>query len=437
MTPLIISTRRSDATLRAIRSVTMVGNVSTFLTSSIGDPTGTQPTVGLTPRTITDPASFMVGPAGLEPATSSTPRKRATTCATARRQQLYRERANRERGDEDCGTKRATEEVRVIPSPFIPLPPGRGGCGWRPSAPHLVGNAGTGNAGTRKRGLDRTLFATEEVCVTPSPWPSPSRERERRLTPPPPHDTGTRERGNGENAEGWCRTATLEDGLGEESASDWRRAVAAVSERRVAEGRALYTERSPAKLYRGARSSERYARQASRLGAERARPQPISRRSASAESSGITKLMCGSVRGCSRSVVSGRAARLLTASPHHPTRPDSPASTWPRRRGRSASAPCPRWFWPRSGTIRRCGPAQSAHPLPTSRAARARSGPPLPGRYNRYRGGTRAASARPRPAHREAAASHFRPHPAALPGLRRMAPRCVPHAGAQPGTLPR
>ena len=68
----------------------------------------------------------LVGPAGLEPATSSTPRKRATTCATARRQQLYRERANRERGDEDCGTKRATEEVRVIPSPFVPLPPGRG-----------------------------------------------------------------------------------------------------------------------------------------------------------------------------------------------------------------------------------------------------------------------------------------------------------------------
>ena len=36
----------------------------------------------------------LVGPAGLEPATSSTPRKRATTCATARRQQLYRERGN-------------------------------------------------------------------------------------------------------------------------------------------------------------------------------------------------------------------------------------------------------------------------------------------------------------------------------------------------------
>ena len=68
--------------------------------------------------------------------------------------------------------------------------------------------------------------------------------------------------------------------------SDWRRAVAAVSERRVAQGRALYTERSAAELYRGARSSERerYARargprkfapanfwgeQASRLGAER------------------------------------------------------------------------------------------------------------------------------------------------------------------------
>ena len=48
----------------------------------------------------------------------------------------------------------------------------------------------------------------------------------------------------------------------EEPRSDWRRAVAAVSERRVAQGRALYTERSPAELYRGARSSERerYAR---------------------------------------------------------------------------------------------------------------------------------------------------------------------------------
>ena len=47
--------------------------------------------------------------------------------------------------------------------------------------------------------------------------------------------------------------------------------MAAVSERRVAQGRALYTERCPAELYRGARSSvrERYARQASRLGAER------------------------------------------------------------------------------------------------------------------------------------------------------------------------
>src|SRR5213594_1042292 len=55
----------------------------------------------------------------------------------------------------------------------------------------------------------------------------------------------------------------------EESRSDWRRAVAVVSERRVAQGRALYTQCSPAELYRGARSSgrERYARQGSRLGA--------------------------------------------------------------------------------------------------------------------------------------------------------------------------
>jgi len=62
------------------------------------------------------------------------------------------------------------------------------------------------------------------------------------------------------------------------AASDWRRAVAAVSERRVAQGRALYTKRSPAEVYRGARSSERerYARQASRLGAERPSPAPAS-----------------------------------------------------------------------------------------------------------------------------------------------------------------
>src|SRR5881397_1359891 len=75
------------------------------------------------------------------------------------------------------------------------------------------------------------------------------------------------------------------------AASDWRRAVAAVSERRVAQGRALNTQRSPAELYRGARSSERerYARPRgprkfalanfwgepeSRLGAERGLSRP-------------------------------------------------------------------------------------------------------------------------------------------------------------------
>src|SRR5438132_9259954 len=82
-------------------------------------------------------------------------------------------------------------------------------------------------------------------------------------------------------------------GRAEEPRSDWRRAVAAVSERRVAQGRALYTERSPAELYRGARSSERerYARPrgprkfalanfwgepASRLGAQRPSTGPCS-----------------------------------------------------------------------------------------------------------------------------------------------------------------
>src|SRR5437773_8253711 len=77
---------------------------------------------------------------------------------------------------------------------------------------------------------------------------------------------------------GGIRYADARKGWGR-AASDWRRAVAAVSERRVAEGRALYTERSPAELYRGARSSERerYARQASRLGAERPFPAPVHR----------------------------------------------------------------------------------------------------------------------------------------------------------------
>jgi len=87
------------------------------------------------------------------------------------------------------------------------------------------------------------------------------------------------------------RNDSLLDRGGGGSASDWRRAVAAVSERRVAEGRALYTKRSPAELYRGARSSarERYARlrgprkfalanfsgePESRLGAERGLPRP-------------------------------------------------------------------------------------------------------------------------------------------------------------------
>src|SRR5207302_7823937 len=81
-------------------------------------------------------------------------------------------------------------------------------------------------------------------------------------------------------------------GLVEEPRSDWRRAVAAVSERRVAQGRALYTQRSPAELYRGARSSERerYARQASRLGAQRPSTSPSH---AVPESTYLLRTRCG------------------------------------------------------------------------------------------------------------------------------------------------
>src|SRR5438552_11032059 len=63
-------------------------------------------------------------------------------------------------------------------------------------------------------------------------------------------------------------------GRAEEPRSDWRRAVAAVSERRVAEGRALYTQRSPAELYRGARSSERERYAGRRADSERSGPPP-------------------------------------------------------------------------------------------------------------------------------------------------------------------
>ena len=94
----------------------------------------------------------LVGPAGLEPATSSTPRKRATTCATARRTH-YNGNEKRRR-------------VRVTPSPFIPLPPGRGGCGWRPSAPHLLGKCKV-----KKRGwaVRRSRSRGRKGCSTARP----------------------------------------------------------------------------------------------------------------------------------------------------------------------------------------------------------------------------------------------------------------------------
>src|SRR5438552_9060286 len=111
-----------------------------------------------------------------------------------------------------------------------------------------------------------------------------------------------------------CQLTRFGQGPVEEQRSDWRRAVAAVSERRVAEGRALYTERSPAELYRGARSSERerYARPrgprkfapanfwgepASRLGAQRPLHQPSH---AVPESTYLLRTRCGARAGLSR-----------------------------------------------------------------------------------------------------------------------------------------
>src|SRR2546422_5938113 len=58
------------------------------------------------------------------------------------------------------------------------------------------------------------------------------------------------------------------------AASDWRRAVAVVSERRVAQGRALYTERSPAELYRGPGAASASVTPGRRADSERSGPRP-------------------------------------------------------------------------------------------------------------------------------------------------------------------
>ena len=51
----------------------------------------------------------LVGPAGLEPATSSTPRKRATTCATARRDHY-----NGNGGTRECGNAKTATTGHAI-----------------------------------------------------------------------------------------------------------------------------------------------------------------------------------------------------------------------------------------------------------------------------------------------------------------------------------
>src|SRR5439155_1009879 len=123
--------------------------------------------------------------------------------------------------------------------------------------------------------------------------------------------------------------------LVEEPRSDWRRAVAVVSERRVAEGRALYTERSPAELYRGARSSERerYARQASRLGAKRpsTNPGPSYRMAHASLLTLIVHSMCACV------------------SPGTPPRPTGNLRSCSRRRSDLLLRPAPAGGGPESG----------------------------------------------------------------------------------------
>src|SRR5881628_3368963 len=115
----------------------------------------------------------LVGPAGLEPATSSTPRKRATTCATARRD-------------------------------------------------HYNGNGGTRECGNAKTAT--TGHAIRDGRSSRDPltlYPSPSRERGNEVggyAVSRLGNAGMRKRGNAERC---CRTATSEDGLGEEPSSDW------------------------------------------------------------------------------------------------------------------------------------------------------------------------------------------------------------------------
>src|SRR5437899_8791231 len=97
----------------------------------------------------------MVGPAGLEPATSSTPRKRATTCATARRDHYNGNRGTRECGNAKRGLQRtlsATEEVRVPPSPSSLSLQGQQNMVGASGAPPL-GNRGTRECGNARKNV--------------------------------------------------------------------------------------------------------------------------------------------------------------------------------------------------------------------------------------------------------------------------------------------
>src|SRR5438132_14305688 len=108
----------------------------------------------------------LVWPAGLEPATSSTPRKRATTCATARRD-------------------------------------------------HYNGNGGTRECGNAKTAIRGHAIRDGRSSRDPlTLYPSPSRERGMRLAATPSHDSGTRECENGETRKDVAERRLLKMGWG-------------------------------------------------------------------------------------------------------------------------------------------------------------------------------------------------------------------------------
>src|SRR5439155_5624482 len=112
----------------------------------------------------------LVGPAGLEPATSSTPRKRATTCATARRDHY-----NGNGGTRECGNAKTATTGHAIrdgrssrdPLTLYPSPSRERGMRLAATPSHDSGNA---KVRKRSRAVGRSRSRGRKGCSTARPW---------------------------------------------------------------------------------------------------------------------------------------------------------------------------------------------------------------------------------------------------------------------------